>query len=149
MDVILLQDVEKLGYKDDLVSVKPGYGRNYLIPKGIAMIASESAQKVRNENLKQKAFKEEKQKEEAMKVVETLKTTTVKVGAKVGENGKIFGSVNNIQLAEAIKAATGTEVDRKKITMPEEAIKTIGEFKATVQIFKDITAEVTFEVVAE
>lgn len=149
MELILLQDVDNLGYKDDLVTVKSGYGRNFLIPRKMAVIADKSALKVREENLKQKAYKEDKLKEEANKLAETLKTTVLKVGAKVGESGKIFGSVNNIQLAEAIKTTTGTEIDRKKITMPKDAIKSVGEYKADVQLFKDVTVEVTFEVVEE
>lgn len=149
MDVILIQDVENLGYKDDLVTVKNGYGRNYLIPQKLAVLASESAKKVREENLKQKSFKEDKLRKEAEALAQTLKSTTIKVGAKVGESGKIFGSVNSIQVADAIKAAIGTDVDRKKVTMPADSIKAIGEYKATVQLFKDITTEVTFEVVEE
>lgn len=149
MEVILIQDVDNLGYKDDLVTVKNGYGRNYLIPQKLAVLASESAQKVRQENLKQKAFKEEKLRKEAEALVEKLQGTTIKVGAKVGESGKIFGSVNSIQVAEAIKAATGTDIDRKKVSMPEDSIKQVGEYTAKVQIFKDITAEITFEVVEE
>ncbi len=149
MEVILIQDVENLGYKDDLVTVKNGYGRNYLIPQKLAVIASESAKKVRDENLKQKSYKEEKQREEANALAEKLKSTTLKIGAKVGESGKIFGSVNSIQIAEAIKAETGTEIDRKKVTMPSDSIKAVGEYKATVQLFKDVTTEITFEVVEE
>lgn len=149
MELILLQDVDNLGYKDDLVTVKSGYGRNFLIPQKLAVIASDSARKVREENLKQKAYKENKLKEEAEGLAETLKNTVIKVGAKVGESGKIFGSVNNIQLAEAIKATTGTDIDRKKISMPSDTIKSVGEYKANVQLFKDVTVEITFEVVEE
>lgn len=145
----MIQDVDNLGYKDDLVTVKNGYARNYLIPQKLAVLADNSAKKVREENLKQKAYKEDKLREEANKLAETLKTTTIKVGAKVGESGKIFGSVNSIQVAEAIKATTGTEVDRKKVTMPEDSIKAVGEYKAKVQLFKDVAVEVTFEVVEE
>jgi large subunit ribosomal protein L9 len=149
MEVILREDVEKLGYKDDLVDVKPGYGRNYLIPRGLAVMASPSAKKVREENLRQRAHREEKLKDEANKLAETLKKTVVKVGAKVGEEGKIFGSVNNIQLADALKKELGTEVDRKKITMPKENVKTVGTYQAQVELHKDVTTEFSFEVVEE
>ena len=149
MEVILREDVEKLGYKDDLVDVKPGYGRNYLIPRGLAVMASPSAKKVREENLRQRAHREEKLIDEANKLVETLKKTVVKVGAKVGEEGKIFGSVNNIQLADALKKELGTEVDRKKITMPKENVKTVGTYQASVELHKDVTTEFSFEVVEE
>src|SRR3990167_2242144 len=119
MEVILKQDVRKLGSKDDVVKVKAGYGRNFLLPKGLAIVADESSKKVHTEVLKQRAHKEAKIKAEAEKVAEKLKSMVVKVGAKVGESGKIFGSVNAIQLAEAIKNL-GFDVERKNIQLDEE-----------------------------
>ncbi len=148
MEIILKEDIEKLGYKDDLVSVKPGYARNYLIPKGMAIIASPSQKKVLSENLKQRAHKEEKVKAEAQKIAEALAKQTIKIGAKVGENGKIFGSVNTIQLADAIEAA-GFNVDRKRITIKNEPIKQVGTYEADVVLHKEITQTINFEVVGE
>jgi large subunit ribosomal protein L9 len=148
MEVILKQDVKNLGYKDDVVTVKAGYGRNFLIPKGIAAMATESTKKMLAETVKQRAFKEQKIKASAEAAVAKLKDTVVKVGAKVGESGKIFGSVTTVQLADAIKKL-GFEVDRKNITISDEAIKTIGTYTADVRFHKEVTATVTFEVVAE
>jgi len=150
MEVILTKDVDKLGYKNDLVKVKPGYGRNFLVPQGLAILATPSSKKVLTETLKQRAFKEEKIKKDAEGVAETLKKTTLKVAAKAGESGKIFGSVNSIQIADAIKAATGKEIERKNITLVDaENIKTLGTYKAKVKVHREITVEVDFEVVAE
>lgn len=150
MEVILTKDVDKLGYKNDLVKVKPGYGRNFLVPQGLAILATPSSKKVLTETLKQRAFKEEKIKKDAEGVAETLKKTTLKVAAKAGESGKIFGSVNSIQISDAIKAATGKEIERKNITLVDaENIKTLGTYKAKVKVHREITVEVDFEVVAE
>jgi large subunit ribosomal protein L9 len=150
MEVILTKDVDKLGYKNDLVKVKPGYGRNFLVPQGLAILATPSSKKVLTETLKQRAFKEEKIKKDAEGVAETLKKTTLKVAAKAGESGKIFGSVNSIQIADAIKSATGKEIERKNITLVDaENIKTLGTYKAKVKVHREITVEVDFEVVAE
>ena len=148
MEVILKKDVENLGEKDELISVKPGYGRNFLIPQGMAVLATSSIKKMHEETLRQRSFKETKIREEAEKVAEKLAAKKLKIGAKVGENGKIFGSINNIQLADAIKKA-GTEVPRKDIVIKEEPIKEIGNYEATVKIHKDITITVQFEVVEE
>lgn len=148
MEIILKEDIEKLGYKDDLVTVKPGYARNYLIPKGMAIVATPSQKKVLAENLKQRAHKEEKVKAEAEKIASALSKQTIKIGAKVGENGKIFGSVNTIQLADAIEAA-GFNVDRKRITIKNEPIKQIGTYEADVVLHKEITQTINFEVVGE
>ena len=148
MEIILKEDIEKLGYKDDLLTVKPGYARNYLIPQGLAIIATPSQKKVLAENLKQRAHKEDKLKEEANKTAEALAKETFKIGAKVGENGKIFGSVNTIQLADAIEAA-GFRVDRKRITIKNEPIKQVGTYEADVVLHKEITQTITFEVVGE
>jgi len=149
MEVILTKDVDKLGYKNDLVKVKPGFGRNYLVPKGLAIIATGSSKKVLAETLKQRAFKEERIKKDAQVLAEELKKTTVKVAAKAGESGKIFGSVNSIQLADSIKTATGKEIERKNIHLDAEHIKTLGTYKAKVKVHRDITVEIDFEVVAE
>lgn len=148
MEVILKQDVKNLGYKDDVVNVKPGYGRNFLIPKGLAESATVSTKKMLKETVKQRAFKEQKLKTAAEKSAEAIKGLVVKVGAKAGETGKIFGSVTSVQLADAIKKL-GYEVDRKNITMSEEGVKTLGSYTAEVRFHKDVTATVNFEVVQE
>jgi large subunit ribosomal protein L9 len=148
MEVILKQDVKGLGYKDDVVKVKHGYGRNFLLPQGIAIIANESNKKAQTEVIKQRAFKEEKTRKEATANAEKLSALTISVGAKAGESGKIFGSVSNIQLAEALKKA-GYDVERKNIELTEEHIKALGTYTAKVRLFKEITANVNFEVVAE
>lgn len=148
MEIILKQDVKNLGSKDEIVKVKNGYGRNYLIPKGLAIIANESNKKQLAETLKQRAFKEQKLKEEALKIAKKLETLLVKVGAKAGETGKIFGSVNNIQLADALKKL-GINVDRKNITLKEDSIKYVGKYSATVKLHKEVIVDFEFEVVAE
>jgi large subunit ribosomal protein L9 len=148
MEVILKQDVKNLGYKDDVVNVKPGYGRNFLIPKNLAQVATVSSKKVLTETVKQRAFKEQKIRTAAETTAAKLKDMIVKVGAKVGESGKIFGSVTSVQLADAIKKL-GYEVDRKNITMSEEGVKTVGTYTASVRFHKDVTGPVTFEVVQE
>jgi large subunit ribosomal protein L9 len=147
MEVILKQDVKHLGYADDVVKVRPGYGRNFLLPKGLAITADPSSKKQLAETKKQRAFKEEKIKKAAEATVASLKDMIVRVGAKVGESGKIFGSVNSIQIADAIKKL-GFDVDLKNVLMKEE-VKTIGTYTADVRIHKEIVAKVTFEVVAE
>jgi large subunit ribosomal protein L9 len=148
MEVILKQDVKNLGYKDDVVNVKPGYGRNFLIPKSLAEMATTSTKKVLAETVKQRAFKEQKIKAAAETTAAKLKDMIVKVGAKVGESGKIFGSVTSVQLADAIKKL-GYEVDRKNITMNEEAVKSVGTYTADVRFHKEVSGTVTFEVVQE
>ena len=148
MKVILKQEVKNLGEKDELVTVKNGYASNFLIPKGLAVMATESNQKQLAETMKQRAFKIEKQRKEAQKVIDFLKDLTIKVGAKAGENGKIFGSVTSIQIADAIRKL-GQEVDRKAIIINEENIKTIGTYTAKLKLMKDMIAEIKFEVVEE
>ena len=148
MDVILKQDVERLGAKNDIVTVKTGYARNYLIPKGFAVAATESARKVVAETIRQQSHKAEKALEDAKALAEKMNGLTVKIGAKAGESGKIFGSVNNIQLAEAL-AAAGYVVDRKNIDLGSDAIRDLGSYSAKVQLHKGVTAEVNFEVVAK
>ena len=148
MDIILLQDVPNLGSKDDSVVVKDGYARNYLIPQRLAVLATSSAKKVLAENQKQRAHKEAKLKDEALKLAEKLKAIVITVGAKTSTTGKIFGSVNNIQVAEALKEK-GFEVDRKQILIKEDAIKEIGKHTARVKFHRDVVVDFEFEVIAE
>ena len=150
MEIILKQDVNKLGYKDEIVKVKDGYANNYLIPQGYAIVATPSNKKVLAENLKQRAFKEAKIKQDAEAFAETLnKIEGLKIAAKASETGKIFGSVNTIQIADAIKAQFDVEVDRKKISIVGDAIKEVGTHKVIVSVYKEIKSEITFEVYAE
>lgn len=148
MEIILTQDVERLGQKDDIVTVKDGYARNFLIPKKKAVVATESAKKVLAENIKQRAHKEAKLKEEALKIAEQIANKKVSIGAKTSTSGKIFGSVNTIQLAEAINKK-GFEIDRKQISLPEDSIKEIGTYTAKIKLHKEVVVELDFEVVAE
>lgn len=148
MEIILLQDVNKLGQKDDIVHVKDGYGGNYLIPKGMAVAATSSAKKMHAENLKQRAHKEEKIKASAQEIAAKLADVRLVVGAKTSSSGKIFGSVNTIQIAEAFKDK-GFEIDRKSITLPEDQIKEVGTYKAIVKLHRDVKVDVEFEIIAE
>lgn len=148
MEIILKQDLKGLGFKNDIVKVKNGYGRNFLIPQRIAVLATESNKKMQAEEIKQSSFKEQKFRTGATELATKLADVTVKVGAKAGESGKIFGSVTNIQLAEALKKA-GYDVERKNIEMNEDAIKALGTYTAKVRLFKEITATINFEVIAE
>jgi len=148
MEVILKKDVENLGYQDEMVEVKPGYARNYLIPRGLAVNATASEKKMLEETIRQRAHKEEKIQKEANARAAKLENETIKIGAKVGENGKIFGSVNTIQLADALKEA-GHEIDRKNIAIKNEPIKEIGTYEAEVTLHKDIKQTIKFEVVGE
>lgn len=148
MEIILLQDVNKLGQKDDIVHVKSGYGTNYLIPKGYAIPASASAKKMHAENLKQRAHKEEKIKIDAQEIASKLEGVSLVVGAKTSSSGKIFGSVNTIQIAEALKEK-GFDIDRKSITLPEDQIKEVGKYKAVIKLHREVKVEVGFEIVAE
>jgi large subunit ribosomal protein L9 len=150
MEIILKQDVNKLGYKDEIVKVRDGYANNYLIPQGYAMVATPSNKKILAENLKQRAFKEAKIKQDAEAFAETLnKVEGLKIAAKASESGKIFGSVNTIQIADAIKAQFDIDVDRKKISIVGDAIKEVGTHKVVVSVYKEIKSEITFEVYAE
>ena len=148
MEIILLQDVSKLGHKDDIVKVKDGYGRNFLIPRGMAVAASTSAKKMHAENLRQRAHKEEKIKQEAQETANKLAGLKLVVGAKTSTTGKIFGSVNTIQIAEALKEK-GFDIDRKNITLPEDQIKEIGAYKAVVRLHREVRVEIDFEIIAE
>ena len=147
MKLILKEDVANLGYKDDVVEVKSGYGRNYLIPTGKAVIASESALKVLAENLKQRAHKIAKIKADAEAAAAALEGVSLTIAAKVSANGTIFGSVGNIQVAEALEQA-GHNVDRKLIVV-KDTIKEVGNYTATIKLHKEVSVEIPFEVVAE
>ncbi|HOW41512.1 MAG TPA: 50S ribosomal protein L9 [Bacteroidales bacterium] len=148
MEIILLQDVNKLGQKDDIVNVKAGYGRNFLIPRGFAVAATSSAKKMHAENLKQRAHKEEKIKALAQEMAGKLAGVKVTVGAKTSTSGKIFGSVNTIQIAEALKEK-GFDIDRKNITLPLDQIKEVGSYKAVVKLHREVKVDIDFEIVAE
>lgn len=148
MEIILKQDIPNLGYKNDIVAVKTGYARNYLIPKGMAINATASAKKIHKENIRQRAHKEEKIRQEAEAMVEKLKDISLTIGAKTSTKGKIFGSVNTIQIAEALKEK-GYEIDRKNIKIKEDMIKEIGKYTATVRLHKEVSIEIPFEIVSE
>ena len=147
MQIILKEDVANLGYKDDIVTVKDGYGRNYLIPQKKAVIASESAKKVLAENLRQRAHKLEKIKADAQAMADKLEGVSLIIGAKTSSTGTIFGSVTNIQIADAL-AKKGFEVDRKMIVI-KDPVKEVGNFKATLKLHKEISVEIPFEVISE
>lgn len=148
MEIILKQDIQSLGFKDDIISVKNGYARNYLIPQGFAINATAGAKKVHAENLKQRAHKEAELKAEAETLAERIKDVRLSIGAKASSKGKIFGSVNTIQLAEALKTK-GFDIERKQISIKEDLIKEVGEYTASVRLHKEVSAEVPFEIVAE
>ena len=147
MEIILKEDVSNLGYKGDIVKVKDGYGRNFLIPTKKAIVATESAKKMLAEDLKQRAHKLERLKNDAIELAEKLKDITLTVGAKTSTTGKIFGAVGPIQVADAFEKA-GFAVDRKVIVL-KDAVKEIGSYTATLKLHKEVTVEVAFEVVAE
>ena len=147
MEIILKEDIAGLGYKDDIVTVKNGYGRNCLIPQKKAIVASESAKKVLAENLKQRAHKLAKMKDDAVALASKVEAVKIVIATKTSTSGKIFGSVTNIQIAEEL-AKAGHQVDRRYITL-REGIKSVGSFKADVKLHKEVTAEVSVEVVSE
>ena len=148
MDIILKQDVELLGSKNDTVTEKSGYARNFLIPQGIATAATPSARKVVAEVIKQQSHKAAKAMEQAQTLGKSLEGLTLKIGAKAGESGKIFGSVNSIQLTEAIQAA-GHSIDRKLIHLSDDSIKELGSYEATIKLHKEVVVTVKFDVVAD
>ena len=148
MQIILKEDITNLGSKNDIVEVKPGYGRNFLIPRGFGVLATPSAIKVHNENMKQRAHKEEKIKNEAIALGAKLEGKKVTVGAKVSSTGKIFGSVTTIQIAEALEKA-GFPVERKYIVIKEDSVKEVGSYTATVKLHRDVKIEIAFEVISE
>ncbi|WP_125719799.1 50S ribosomal protein L9 [Flavobacterium ustbae] len=145
MEIILKQDVQNLGFKDDVVSVKPGYGRNFLIPQGFATLATPSAKKVLAENLKQRAHKEAKVVADAKALAETLKALEIKLTAKAGGE-KLFGSITNIDIAEALEKS-GNAIDRKFIT--SGVVKRTGKYNATIRLHRDVIVELPYEIVAE
>ena len=148
MNIILKQDVELLGSKFDVVTVKDGYARNFLIPQGLAVAATTSNMKVNEEVIRQQAHKANKAKEAADAIAAKLESLKLQIGAKAGENGKIFGSVNSIQLADAIQGA-GYDIDRKQIHLSDDIIKELGDYEATIKLHKEVSVTVKFEVIAE
>jgi len=148
MEVILKQDLDNLGYADEIVKVRPGYARNFLIPRGLAVIASEPNRKMLTETMKQRAHKAQKIKGDAESVAKQLEAMTLKIGAKVGESGKIYGSVTALQIADAL-SKHGVNVERKKIQLDTDHIKSLGTYTATVNLHKDVKVKVNFEVIAE
>jgi len=145
MEVILKQDIKNLGYADDVVKVRPGFGRNYLIPRGLAVLASETNSKIHNEVIKQRSHKVAKVRGDAEKLASALEGVTLSITAKVGENGKLFGSVTSQQLMDKLKSM-GYSIDKKQIVMPEDHIKKIGNYIAEVIVHRDIRAKLNFEV---
>jgi len=148
MQVILKEDVTNLGSKNDIVVVKPGYGRNFLIPRGFAVLATESALKVHAENMRQRAHKEAKIKQDAIELSKKLEGKSITIGAKTSTSGKIFGSVNTIQIAEALEKE-GFAVERKNISIKEDAVKEVGTYAATIKLHREVKVEISFTVVAE
>lgn len=148
MEVILKKNVDNLGYANEVVTVKPGYGRNFLIPQGYASLATASAKKAHVEIMKQKSHKDSKILAEAQELATKLEGTSVKIVTKAGEKGKIFGSVNTVQLSDALKAQ-GVEVDRKSLKIKDEPIREVGTYEASANLHKDVKATFSFEVVGE
>lgn len=148
MELILRQDVEGVGFKDDIVTVKNGYGRNYLIPQGFAILATSSAKKVLAENLKQRAFKEKKIVDDANKIAEALKELEIKIAAKVGTGDKLFGSVNNINVAEALEKE-GHAIDKKFINVTGGNVKRLGKYHASVRLHREVSVDLDFEVIPQ
>lgn len=148
MELILRKDVDNLGFKDDLVTVKNGYGRNYLIPQGFAVLATPSAKKVLAETLKQRAFKEQKVIEDAKKTAEALNQLEIKITAKTGSGDKLFGSVTTINLAEALEKE-GQSIERKYISINGGSVKRTGKYNAVIRLHREVIVDLPFEVVAE
>jgi large subunit ribosomal protein L9 len=148
MEVILKKNVDKLGYADELVTVKPGYGRNFLIPQGYAVLATAAAKRAHAETMKQRAHKENKLLSEAQDLAARLADVSITIETKAGENGKIFGSINTIQLSEALKKA-GFDIDRKSLKIKDEPIKAVGSYEAEANLFKGVKPSFKFEVVGE
>lgn len=148
MEIILKQDVQNLGFKDDIVTVKNGYGRNYLIPQGFAILATPSAKKVLAENLKQRAYKEQHIIDEAKKTAKALATLTMKIVAKVGAGDKLFGSINNTDIAQELSKA-GYEIDKKFITIAGNTLKRTGKYTASIRLHREVVIDFPFEIAAE
>ena len=149
MEIILKKDVTSLGYAHDVVTVKDGFARNFLIPQGHAVMATEPNRKINAEDLRQKSFKAQKTRNEAELVAKSLENTTVKIGAKAAETGKIYGSVNAIQIADALRDQFKIDIDRKKIHVDGESIKETGTYTANIRLHKDLQVTINFEVIAE
>lgn len=147
MEVILKEDIKGLGYKNDLVNVKPGYGRNFLIPRGFATIASDANKKIMAENIKQASHKADKLRQDAQNIADGIGDTVLEIRAKVGESGRIFGAVTTLQISDALKEK-GFTVDRKQISFKSE-VKSVGEYVAELDLHRDVKHEVNFKVVAE
>jgi large subunit ribosomal protein L9 len=148
MELILKQDVENLGFKDDVVTVKNGYGRNFLIPQGQAILATSSAKKVLAENLKQRAFKEKMVIDDANKAAEAIKGLEIKIASKVGTGDKLFGSVNNINVAEALEKE-GQTIDKKFISVAGGSVKRLGKYNAVIRLHREVSVDLPFEVIAQ
>jgi len=148
MEIILKKNVDKLGYTNDIVDVKPGYGRNFLIPKGYAILATASAKKAHQDMMRQKAHKETKILNEAQEIATKLEQIVLTIPTKVGENGKIFGSINTLQLSEALKKLD-FHIDRKSLTIKEETVKEVGIYHAVANLHKGVKPEFKFEVISE
>ncbi|WP_247231541.1 50S ribosomal protein L9 [Telluribacter sp. SYSU D00476] len=144
MEIILLTDIAGVGYKNDIVSVKAGYGRNYLIPQGYAVLANETNRKIANENIRQASHKAEKLKNDAAAIAAGIGNMTIDIPAVVGESGRIFGRVTNTQVADALKAK-GFDIDRKKITVDD--VKSVGTYTAVIDLHKEVKHNVTINVV--
>jgi large subunit ribosomal protein L9 len=149
MKVILKQDINNLGFTNEVVSVKDGYARNYLIPRGYAIIANVTNMKVLAELKRQQSFKEEKIKNEALTIAKALEGTSLRIPAKAGASGKIFGSVNSVQIANAIKEVKNIDIDRRRIHLNDDTIKEVGQYKAKIKLHKEVQFEIDFEVFAE
>lgn len=148
MELILKQDVENLGFKDDLVTVKNGYGRNFLIPQGKAVLATSSAKKVLAENLKQRAFKEKKTIDDAKAFGDKLAALEIKIASKVGSGDKLFGSVTSNDVSAAI-SAKGHELDKNRISLPGRIIKRLGKYEASIRLHREVSIELPFEIIAD
>lgn len=148
MEIILKQDVENLGFKDDIITVKNGFGRNYLIPQGLAVLATSSAKKMLAETLKQRAFKEQKLIKDATKIAEAIQELEIKIAAKTADSTKLFGSVNNVNVSEAL-AAAGHEIDKKFIKVEGGNIKRTGKYNTSIRLHREVVVELPIEIVAE
>ncbi|MEY4288534.1 MAG: hypothetical protein RLZZ30_622 [Bacteroidota bacterium] len=148
MEIILKKNVDKLGYANEIVTVKPGYGRNFLIPQGYAILATASAKKAHTEIMRQKSHKESKMLAEAQELAAKIADLTITIATKAGENGKIFGSVNTVQLADALRAL-GFDIDRKSLKIKDEPIREIGTYEVEANLYKGVKQAFKFEVVSE
>lgn len=148
MEVILLTDIANIGHKDDIIDVKPGYGRNYLIPQGYGILATESAKKIHAENMRQRAHKEAQIKATAEELAAKLEGLSLSIATKTSSTGKIFGSVNSIMIAESL-SEKGFDIDRKKILIKSDAIKEVGSYSATIKLHREVKVDIAVEVVSE